>query len=325
MHFTHKNIALIIIAILIVGGAFGFAEYRNSQAKKLVYDAPDMQAIADALTPELENRDSDEDGLKDWEEGLLGTDSHKADSDGDGTSDGKEAAAGRNPLVKGPNDKASETAKNGIAINTTLTPTDQVARDFFARYMELNQAGLAEDKSSQLALIEDVIKNGIVLSKPKQFTTKDVVVGKDDSKEAILKYGNDLGAIFIKYHNPKARNEMAILKESLEREDPDLLKEIIPIAASYKNMLTAILKLPVPPTLSVNHVDLINGLSILSFVAESLLKVENDTLSGIQGTSVYLTGFNTMNLAFNRLKSAFAAHSIVYASTEPGSFFVPQQ
>ncbi len=62
-------------------------------------------------------KDSDNDGLKDWEEALWKTDPQNPDSDGDGTPDGEEVAEGRNPAVPGPNDSLPFTflppAKSG--------------------------------------------------------------------------------------------------------------------------------------------------------------------------------------------------------------------
>jgi len=49
-------------------------------------------------------KDSDNDGLKDWEEALWKTDPQNPDTDGDGTPDGKEVAEGRNPAIPGPDD-----------------------------------------------------------------------------------------------------------------------------------------------------------------------------------------------------------------------------
>lgn len=63
--------------------------------------------------------DSDQDGLTDQEEKMIGTDPAKADTDGDGYSDGKEVESGYNPLKPAPGDKivASQTA------NTSTEPT----------------------------------------------------------------------------------------------------------------------------------------------------------------------------------------------------------
>lgn len=50
----------------------------------------------------LKNKDSDDDGLSDWDEiNIFGTDPLNPDTDGDGMSDGDEVKAGRNPLGPG--------------------------------------------------------------------------------------------------------------------------------------------------------------------------------------------------------------------------------
>lgn len=60
--------------------------------------------------------DSDQDGLTDQEEHMIGTDPFKADTDGDGYSDGKEVESGYNPLKAAPGDKivpGSQTSSSG--------------------------------------------------------------------------------------------------------------------------------------------------------------------------------------------------------------------
>lgn len=325
MHFTHKNLALIFVAAIIVGGAFAFAEWRNSQAKKVVYSAP-IQAVVNELPSDLQSLDSDNDGLKDWEEVLLGTDPHKADTDGDGTPDGKEAQLGRNPLVKGPNDKAADAAHvTASAGDAELTATDKVARDFFARYMELNQAGLVNDGASQADLIDQVTKNGIILDAPKTYTAANLNVSADNSKEAIKFYGNVEGNIFKKHFNPTLPNEMNVVKESLEKEDPSILKQIDPIIATYKGILEDSLKVQVPSGLIETHLLLVNSLSTLKFSAEQVRKTDKDTLSAINGSSVWLGAVQGLNAALNGIKAAFTQNGIVYNPEEGGAFFIPGQ
>jgi len=53
---------------------------------------------------ESQNKDSDNDGLKDWQEDLFQTDKNNPDTDADGYLDGEEVDSGHNPLVKSPGD-----------------------------------------------------------------------------------------------------------------------------------------------------------------------------------------------------------------------------
>ncbi len=320
-----KNIILIIISALIVAGAFALAEYRNREVKKVVYSAPITATTptADALSPDLQLKDTDNDGLKDWEEVLLGTDPDVADTDKDGTSDGKEVAANRNPLIKGPKDTIAATSAVANATNQKLSQTDKIARDFFAKYMELKQLGLSTDKTSQQQLVGQVLRSGIVLETPKTYTLKDILTISDNSPASVKQYGNELGAIFKKYVLTKSRNETVIAKDSLDNDDPEILKELDPIIASYRNILNAILKVKAPQTLTSTHLGMVNGMSSLLFVSESLRKIDKDALSGIQGTNTYLAATQGLARTFDELKGYFKSLGITYTAAEGGSFFKP--
>ena len=317
-----KNVILILSAIFIVAGAFILAERRNSQTEKVVYTA-EISTVTDTIPYQFQNEDSDKDGLKDWEEILLGTNPHNPDTDGDGTSDGKESASGRNPLVKGPKD--TSTVSSSILTSENLSPTDKLARDFFARYMELKQVGLSQDQQSQQELVNQVLKSGTIITTPKIYNLKNILTIPDNSMEAVKKYGNEIGAVFQKYSLPNARNEVVIAKESVDGENSTILKEIDPIISSYKNINTSLLKIKVPQSISTIHLDLINNISILIFSAESLRKIDKDALSGIQGATLYVKGASGLNASFNDIKSSFSTNGIIYSSGEPGRFFIPQQ
>ncbi len=319
-----KNLAFIVIALIVIGAVFAFAEYNNKSSKNLVYDSSTIASNKiESVDPELKNKDTDGDGLKDWEETLLGTDIKNKDTDGDGTSDGAEVKAGRNPLLKATNDKIdSNTSTKSESQKEKLTNTDILARDFFAKYMELKQVGLAEDKESQQEMISQVLKGGLVIEKPKDYTVSNVKIITDNSKEALKKYGNDTGAIFQKYIIKDSRNEMVIEKEALDKEDFTVIKELDPIILSYKNMLSGLLKVNTPQNISNIHLDIINSLNGLIFADESLKKIELDPVSGVQGTANYLESTKKLNIAFNNLKSSLNNQGIMYTKDESGSFFI---
>lgn len=89
-------IAIIVGIILIIGGAIFVLKY------------PDKESLLSKNSSKIskENlQDSDNDGLKDWEEELYRTNSNNPDTDGDGYLDGEEVDSGHNPLIKAPGDK----------------------------------------------------------------------------------------------------------------------------------------------------------------------------------------------------------------------------
>jgi hypothetical protein len=65
--------------------------------------------------------DSDQDGLTDQEEHMIGTDPGKADTDGDGYSDGKEVESGFNPLKPAPGDKIVPASQSSTPLSADKT------------------------------------------------------------------------------------------------------------------------------------------------------------------------------------------------------------
>ncbi len=313
-----KMSVLILVAIFLVTGAFVMAEYQNKKTEKTVYNAT-VITPATSDTVDLELADSDADGLKDWEEIILGTDPRNPDTDKDGTPDGTEVTLNRNPLIKGPKDSSSVTATSNISAEK-LTPTDKLARDFFARYMELRKSGLSDDKQSQQELIGTVLKNGIILETVKLYTLKNILTTSDTSKEAVAKYANEVGTVFNKYQHD-GRDEGIIVKDSLEKEDPDILKEIDPIIIVYKNTLNAILKIPAPTTMATTHLNLVNAVNKFLFNAESFRKTDVDPMKGIQGATGYLEAGKSLINAFQAIKDNLSAMDIVFSPSDPGYIF----
>jgi len=302
-----KNIAFIILALIIVVGVFVLAEYRNNSNGNLVYDSNiSIKDAVKAIPQDMQYKDSDGDGLKDWEEALLGTDPNKADD--------------KSLIEKARNNTSTHTE---IESTETLTSTDVLARDFFARYMELKQVGLSTDKQSQEELVGQVLKSGLILDNPKKYELKDIIVITDTSKEAIKKYGNDIGAVFKKY-NANNRDEAVIAKEAIDKEDYKILKEIDPIILNYKNIINNLLRIPAPQSVSNSHLSLVNSVNIFLFVSESLRKIDVDPVKGLQGVSRELEAAKALDDALRSIKDRLYSIDITYSNIEPGSMFLPQ-
>ena len=102
MFQSKRILSSVLLAIILVGGAWVLSRGETlkidniGEAKKANY------AIGDI--------DTDNDGLKDWEERLWKTSINNPDTDGDGTNDGAEVVLERSPLVAGPDDSLKNIA-----------------------------------------------------------------------------------------------------------------------------------------------------------------------------------------------------------------------
>ena len=94
---------LALIAVVVLGGAGGGYYFLSKKGPAPAAEQPPVNAAVEAPQPDVPavdpNLDSDQDGLTDVEEKVLGTDPLKADTDGDGLTDYEEVRTWKtNPL-----------------------------------------------------------------------------------------------------------------------------------------------------------------------------------------------------------------------------------
>ncbi len=278
---------LIIAAILLIGGAFLFNKYRNERTKAL-YVANENKSSVSISNVDLSSsseEDSDNDGSKDWEEILVGTDP-------------------KNPKDKPSSSKSVATADlTNKSSQEKLDPMDLVSREFFARYMELRQSGTSKDKQNQESLAQRTAGN-IVLSQPGKYELKDIITKPENDVESIKQYGKDITLIFQK-NAVSARNEAVITKEAFESEDFEILKEIDPSIESYKKIVNSLLKLRVPKAVETLHLDLINSMNGSLFVAKSFRNSGTNPVEGIQAIQYYPVIQRSFYDSINAIRSYF--------------------
>lgn len=294
------------------------------------YDKKDKSALsfsqttsteAEKIFKSLADKDSDNDGLKDWEESLWKTDPNLRDTDKDGTSDSDEVKQNRNPTVKGPKDKLVDyplvTSKNTFENNQKLDYTARFARDVFSRYMTLKQAGVPITPAEQEHLAELIAEDYEGGVPAKRYKESDLKIGPDDSSISIKIYGNEMGlAIFANSFG--SRNEGVILKESLEKDDPRIAEELLKISGAYKKILGESLKVIVPPSAVPIHLKVLNAYSEIIVIIDGMAKVFDDPLTSLIAIKNYQPATLNLSNAFADAKKYFRDRGIFYTREEAG-------
>jgi len=147
-HAAQSANRMVIIAITLVTAVFLLLMlYVFSGSTPVATQATPTLAVTQqntalAANTTLAERDSDNDGLADWEEILWNTDPNNPDTDGDGVEDGEERAAGRNPTQPGAGLLANEVRDITDASTGDTGPktvTNMVARELMGSAMETFQ------------------------------------------------------------------------------------------------------------------------------------------------------------------------------------------
>jgi hypothetical protein len=235
------------------------------------------------LIGNLVTKDTDLDGIPDWEESLWGTDPRKSDTDEDGIPDGEEIAA----LKK---EKAgSEGLDLSLEGEERLTETDKFSREFLATVATLNQNGSIDQETVEKLgeALSDRIKN----SEPRKiFTTADIEVIEDDSVKAVKIYDDNLNNIFKKYSINYS--VIDILGEFMADGDDvniDALSKLDPVIEQAENIVDEMLRTKTPQSLAPLHLDFINKLEIISENLNDIQLFDTDVIIALSAISQYET------------------------------------
>ena len=93
INLRNKKLLVFFASVLVFFLMFfAFNKYKNS---KLNYVSSIKNSSSQEIAEKIILKDSDNDGLKDWEEVLWKTDPNNPDSDGDGMNDNEEVLSER--------------------------------------------------------------------------------------------------------------------------------------------------------------------------------------------------------------------------------------
>lgn len=321
-----KRVAIIATSIIVLGGIFMLATYQKPADKVLSFTQT-TQSETEKAFKTLTEKDTDSDTLKDWEEALWKTDLNNPDTDGDGTPDGEEVTLGRNPTVKGPSDKLLDHPLGNTTIfknDVKLSTTDRFARDVFTRYMSLKQAGAPVGTDEQVNIANSIAEEYDSAIEFKRYKTTDIKIGVSDTAETIKQYGNILGHIITTY-GVNSRNEGIILKEALENDDPDTLKELDPIIKGYEQYLAQFLLVEVPPSAVSLHLKLLNTLSELTGTVKGMKLVFIDSLQSLISLKSYPSVTFDLFSALGDLQKYLPSKKVEYISGEAGYVLMRHQ
>ncbi|HEV7702349.1 MAG TPA: hypothetical protein VGO63_02820 [Candidatus Paceibacterota bacterium] len=263
--------------------------FKNTRADGLVYNGNEQVA-------DLVERDTDEDGVSDWQESLYGTDPTKKDTNDDGVPDNIEIAR-----------RQGQTAQNGeLNLNIqgdegALTQTDQFSRELFSTVAALNQAG-GVDQSTVDTLTDSLMGKIQNPQAKKIFVYTDMKVIQDDSKQAVKNYNDTLNKIYAKY--PIKYTVTYILQKLIIDEndiDETVLPQLDPIIKQMNNIIRDMSQVNVPPSLAYLHLNMLNALEKLSENVSDIRVYDTDVIVAMSGISQYETNADALEVATNNL------------------------
>ncbi|OGZ45111.1 MAG: hypothetical protein A3J54_04515 [Candidatus Ryanbacteria bacterium RIFCSPHIGHO2_02_FULL_45_13b] len=332
---SRKIIIPLILATLLGGGWWFFADNQNQ------LPAENKITKTNNDTWDTLSSDSDNDGLKDWEELLWKTDPKNPDTDSDGTTDDAEIADNRDPRKAGPDDKitAVPTADDAGTITGTHTEsnlTAGLAEDFinsyFIRKIASASQGNAPIDTDSLEnqiftnMVSTIVKEDAIDRAPR-YQEKDFKSAPGTSSASTRAYINALGALFRDAVFPE-KNEMEIISEitssqgqNTESQNLESLKELPAHTKAYQKLAEDMKTIPVPRDLLEVHVRMANNFWRLGAYLEVLSTLQTDPVKGVMALVGYSQESAQAQELLKVITSEIKEQNFVFSAKEGGSEF----
>ena len=310
----------IVAALALAAGLIVAAWLLSNVSTSVARPAAVTAAGTDAFLQEVASRDSDGDGLPDWEETLYGTDPKRVDSDNDGILDGEAARRGllSSQTIKAGTVASSDTGDTSV---DSASLTSRFARTFFELYIQARQNGsnLSKDQINDLVtrattlLASDsstAVSGSVYSSQSLTFTP--------DGQDAYRLYLANAERAFAKYTIQTEKSELLYLKDAVTAGDASAFEKINQIAKAYRAIADALIIVPVPQSLAEVHVAIANALRRMSVVTEDLAGFESDPVRALVALSKYEGDVLHLRDVFQGLSDAFSRSAVAMSPGEPG-------
>ncbi|KKU49642.1 MAG: hypothetical protein UX71_C0009G0005 [Parcubacteria group bacterium GW2011_GWA1_47_10] len=278
--------ALFLLAIFLTKNGL---PWRNVE----VYKGTEGLSYESALVEDLIKRDTDGDGVLDWEESLLGLDPTKTETTA-GTPD--ITVANKLRAEEGTDISTAEGAPE-----ENLTETDKFSRELFSTVAALEQSGSLDETTGQ-KMVDSLVNSIGNSAQRKIYTLTDLNI---DNKATIQQYNNALDEIYTKY--PIENGVLVVLEKFIVDQnnvDVGALEELNPIIGQNKKILTALVKTSVPQYLSVLHLNVVNGLQAVTENLSDIQLYDQDAIVALGGMTKYQENAVKLESSLNNLAIA---------------------
>ncbi len=308
-------IALAIVFCALIVSVLLFKSTNGGPASTDTKKTPVRTTIAEI--------DTDNDGVKDWEEALFGTNPRNPDSDGDGTGDKAEQEA----ILAEEARRREESLAMGKSISQEDSPDwgslsyeDKVARMLLANYFTYKQAGVSFTDSNIGALV-DTLPQYTFTNEIDPYTLDDMTTTDDNSTGSIKLYGNTVGSILTNtgsnaHGGLSAAYAFAAFSETGNRTQ--LASDIQPIIAEYASVKDDLARVVVPTMVAGIHVDILNALGTLVRDLEGIAMIEESAVTTLAAFGTYQEDSAKLAGAFDRLQQYFQDAGVLFDEDESG-------
>lgn len=305
-----------VIALVLIGAAVAFSGPLPFHLTKV-----DAESTHDLLVS-YTAKDSDNDGLPDWEEALYGTDPNNPHSVNQAVTDGQAVAQG---LVQ----PKFATATTSTAISPSDVPgvsaapttvTDQFARALFSQYL-LSRGSTPPTQEEITAFVQKGVADlRSSQQEPAAFNVGQVkVVGS--GSQALAAYATQAENAFAKHTVASTQGELDYYSDAVTKNDATALKKVNEIAKGYTSTAHELIAVPAPHEVAAAHLELANALARIGGVLEDMGAISTDPMRAMIAIGAYDGAHQALIQAFAHMHTAFSDSGVTIPEGTSGYFF----
>jgi len=311
---TLRIIAASFIALLMVGGAYVF----SGPVPFLNANIAGAQSSAELLR-EYAAKDTDTDGLPDWQEALYGTDPSNPESFQAGIKDGEAVAQGLiepKVMVAAPEEPTDPSSVPGTpAAPNSLT--DRFAQSLLRQYL-LNRSDTPPTDDQIVSFVEAAITDlSSEAVSADTFSAKDIRSSGTSGREAVIAYAAQVDSAFVSNTVATEKNELYYFSDALG-DDAAALRKVKEISDAYADIAQALIAIPAPAEMRQAHLALANALMHMSEVTGDMAALKDDPLRALLGIGFYEAHVDRMASALSNMDGVFSALQVDIPAGAPG-------
>lgn len=276
-YLPSKKIRILLMCIIGAGVLLLAFKYLPSIKKTSFFSRNNNTENTQQVSKigDIVNKDTDGDGVADWEESIRGTDPNKTDTNEDGVSDFVE--------IQQQKDQENTTNTTGPETETSI-----FAKQLFTTIASLQESGTLDEQSAMKIVEQASLTAQKNVQKTfytkEQLTISPKLTGKAFEKNttAILVKNNvtyeSLQKIFL---------ILGTLPDTGEVEGTTIVQDLIEIDTSFKKALSELLKNPVPAQSTETYLKFLNALEYISENISDITLLETNPIVSFSAITVY--------------------------------------
>jgi len=298
---------MIITAIILVLAAIIFVVFfMSSRGESFTTGNKKNNAVLTVQNPtvaDLVEKDTDGDGVPDWEEALWGTDPNK------------KITFGNTPDATYIENKKKElNIEQGVSASAqNLTETEKFAREFFSSYTAMKSSGQVDSttiNNFSNSLGQNIVNPNLI----DRYTETDVKINTTDDSASRQKYYQDVQALFKSYQSNGIGDELDIVSQGLNANSASGTtnnaignNKLAVIAGAYQDFAQKIMEMSVPQSLADYHLRIANSSNNTGISVANMEKIVNDPIVGLSGLSQYQKYSDDLVQAVSDLETALSS------------------